>query len=145
MNSDGFSQGLNELNGKFYTNAQYNAYMVATHPNQINGQYGSVSSGLYALFGDLASADPSDPNVIGGHANFDLSCDDLSICGPGRYDYGIHIEYDSSGNLVVHDDTVSPWISPDTFSLSTLFSGDFWEHGFIDLLGGTICNCVFPH
>jgi hypothetical protein len=56
VNPNAFSQGLDEVNGQFYTNAQYNAYMVATYPDQIDGQYGSVSSGLYALSGDSASA-----------------------------------------------------------------------------------------
>jgi RHS repeat-associated protein len=141
--SDSLAQGINEANGMFMSNAQYNDYMLATHPDQINGQYQRVAGNLTVLFGGHATADPNDPNVVGGHANFTLNCDDLTVCGPGRYFFGVHIEYDSGGNLVVHDDTVSPWIRPASFSFSSLFSGNFWEHGFVDLIGGTFCNCVF--
>jgi hypothetical protein len=105
--------------------------------------YTPMPGNLSALFGDRASADPNDPNVIGGHANFMLSCSDLSACGPGRYDDGIHVEYDAAGNLVVHDDTVIPWTGD--FSFSAVFSANFWEHGFVDLFGGSLCGCVFPH
>ena len=52
----------------------------------------------------------------------------------GRYDDGVHIE-NMNGALWVHDDTVSPWISP--FSAGALLTGNFWEHGFVDLIGGT--------
>jgi hypothetical protein len=40
-------------------------------------------------------------------------------------------------SLWIHDDTVSPWISPNTFTFGALFTGNFWEHGFVDLIGGT--------
>jgi hypothetical protein len=61
---------------------------------------------------------------------------------PGRYPDGIHIEcalggYNcaSTDPLVVHDDTVSPWIGG--FSFSSIFTGSFWEHGIVDVFGGT--------
>jgi hypothetical protein len=82
------------------------------------------------------------PTVIVGHANFDLTCNDMTVCGPGRYDFPIQVEYDAQGNLVVHDDTVSTWLSP--FSMSNVNLFNFLEHGFVDLFGGTLCNCVFP-
>jgi len=135
-------QGINEANGTFYSNAQYQAYLAQTYPDNIAGQLNRLLSNLIMLFGSKASADPNNPNVVGGHANFELTCSDMTLCGPGRYDNGIHIEYNSSGNLVVHDDTVSPWRG--AFSFSALFTANFWEHGFVDYLGGQLCNCVFP-
>jgi RHS repeat-associated protein len=135
-------QGLYEANGVFYSSSQWQAYLAATYASQIASQYNRISAYLSALFGDAASADPDDPDVIGGHANFDLTCTDMTVCGPGRYDFGIHVEYDAQGNLVVHDDTVSPWLSP--FSMSNFNFFNFLEHGFVDLFGGTLCNCVFP-
>ena len=137
------SQGLYEINGNFYTLQQWQAYIAQAYAPQIASQYNRTSSDAYLVFGDSASVDPNNPQVTGGHANFAISCDDLTVCGPGRYDFGIHVEYDSNGNLVVHDDTVSPWMSPASFSFSSLFSGNFWEHGFVDLVWGTLCNCVF--
>lgn len=44
--------------------------------------------------------------------------------------------------LVVHDDTVSPWTGPFTFG--ALFTGNFWEHGIVDLVGGTFFVGAFP-
>jgi len=44
--------------------------------------------------------------------------------------------------LVVHDDTVSPWV--DQFTFGALFTGNFWEHGFVDLIGGTFFIGAFP-
>jgi hypothetical protein len=150
MSSQYVSSHENEVNGQLLTNSQYQAYLAVTYPSQIAGQYNRLSGNLSALFGDSASADPNDPNIVGGHANFDYSCSDWSVCGPGRYDDGVHVECASGGlgcdpgsPLVVHDDTVSPWISPASFSFSTLFSGNFWEHGFVDLIYGQVCNCVF--
>src|SRR5215472_9349946 len=37
------------------------------------------------------------------------------LSGPGRYDPGIHIESDIARNLILHDDTVSPWINGSIF------------------------------
>jgi len=152
---DNISLGLYEANGNFYTPAQWQQYLAQTYAAQILAQYNRVSGNVAALFGDEASVAPADPNdadIIGGHANFDFSCSDWSVCGPGRYDDGVHIECASGGldcdpgsPLVVHDDTVSPWTSPASFSFSTLFSANFWEHGFVDLIGGELCNCVFSH
>ncbi len=69
---------------------------------------------------------------------------------PGRYDNGIHIECAGGGygcsqgdDLMVHDDTFSPWISPASFSLSTLFTGNFWGHAIVDYIGGTFSLTLF--
>jgi hypothetical protein len=109
-----------------------------------------VAQNLASLFGEEGRAESDDPNIVGGHANFSYTCDDWSFCGPGRYDDGIHIECASGGYdcgigspLVVHDDTVSPWTTP--FSFSNFNFGNFLEHGFVDLFGGSLCNCVFSH
>jgi hypothetical protein len=147
-------QGLYEANGNFYTPTQWQQYLAQTYAAQIVAQFNRVAGNVAMLFGGAASVTPADPfdaNVTGGHANFDFSCSDWTVCGPGRYDEGVHIECASGGlicdpgsALVTHDDTVSPWISPASFSFSTLFSANFWEHGFVDLIGGQLCNCVLP-
>jgi hypothetical protein len=64
------------------------------------------------------------------------------IVPAGRYDDGIHIE-NMNGALWVHDDTVSPWTG--SFSAGALFTGNFWEHGFVDLIGGTFFVGAFAH
>jgi hypothetical protein len=46
----------------------------------------------------------------GSPANSGLNCDP-TVCQPGRYDYGIHVESGPGGTLIVHDDTVSPYTS----------------------------------
>jgi hypothetical protein len=52
------------------------------------------------------------------------------------------------GALWVHDDTVSPWTGTGQPSFGTvfgaLFTGNFWEHGFVDLIGGTFFVGAFP-
>lgn len=144
-----FAGGINDVNGKIYSDADYQAYLRATYISQIAGQFNRLSANLNAVFGNTASADFGDPNIVGGHANFDFTCTDWSVCGPGRYDDGIHVECASgetscsSGPLVVHDDTVSPWTGQFTFS--AIFTLNLWEHGFVDLFGGSFCNCVFSH
>jgi hypothetical protein len=74
--------------------------------------------------------------------NFLLSCDPSVCPSVGRYDGGIHVECEGGGydcspgsQLWVHDDTVSPWVGP--FTIGAVFTGNFWEHGFVDLIGGT--------
>src|SRR5579872_4385236 len=121
--------------------------------DDIAGQYQKVSAGLLNDIGPGAKANPNDPRIVGMHANFALTCDSTANCQVGRYDYGIHIECASGGyncgpgsQLVVHGDTVSPWISPFTFSNFNL--GNFLEHGFVDLIGGTLGSpfgFVFPN
>jgi RHS repeat-associated protein len=147
MLTSNWMQGMHEANGTFYSDSQWQNYLAQSYADQILAQFNRIMGNLSALFGTLASADPNDETIDGGHANFAFTCGDPSQCGPGRYDYGIHIEcagggYDCSGGpLVVHDDTVSPWIG--TFSFSDIFSGSFWEHGFVDLFGGNSAVYVF--
>ncbi len=132
----------NEVNGQLLTDNQYNAYLVATNPNGVSGQYDRLIAGLVANFGPAVSADSSDCEVVGGHCNFMIACDSTQFICPsaGRYDDGIHIE-NVGGALWAHDDTVSPWTGD--FSPSAFFTTNFWEHGFVDLFGGTLCGCVF--
>lgn len=85
--------------------------------------------------------DANNYSINGGHADFAFNCPDGDPCGPGRYDDGIHVTADPSGQLYIHDDTVSPWIS--AFSFSNFSPVNFLEHGFVDLFGGTLCGCVF--
>jgi RHS repeat-associated protein len=116
-----------------------------SNPNylaQANGQYNRLSGNLANVFGPGVTADSTNCDLIGGHCNFLLSCDSSQTVCPsaGRYDDGIHIE-DMNGALWVHDDTVSPWTGTGQASFGTvfgaLFTGNFWEHGFVDLIGGT--------
>jgi RHS repeat-associated protein len=137
------ANGINEYGGKIYSDSEYQKLLNAIYSAQVLAQFNRLTAGLSTLFGGLASVDPSDPEIIGGHANFDLSCSDISVCGPGRYDNGVHIEAGASGNIFVHDDTVSPWTG--SFSFSSIFTTNFWEHGIVDLFGGQFCNCVFSH
>ena len=121
-------------NGNYY-NPNYLA--------QANGQYNRLSGNLTNVFGSGVTADPTNCDLIGGHCNFLLSCDSSQTACPsaGRYDDGIHIE-NMNGALWVHDDTVSPWTGQFTFT--ALFTGSFWEHGFVDLIGGTFFVGAFP-
>jgi hypothetical protein len=120
-----------DANGNYY-NPNYLA--------QANGQYNRLSGNL-ANVGSGYSVDATNCDLIGGHCNFAFTCDDWSNCGPGRYDDGVHIE-NVDGALWVHDDTVSPWTGQFTFG--ALFTGNFWEHGFVDLIGGTFFVGAFP-
>jgi hypothetical protein len=95
--------------------------------------------------------DPTTCNLLGGHCNFAILCDGIDCPDLGRYDNGIHIECASGGYdcdpsidpLVVHDDTVSPWLGVD-FPPSAVFTTDFWRHGIVDLFGGTFFVGAFP-
>ena len=147
VNFGDIAKGLNEVNGQFLTDSEYQDYLRATYAPEIAGQYRRLSANLSAVFGGAVSADPDDPDIVGGHANFTLDCGAGPCPSVGRYDDGIHIECATGGcgpgdPLVVHDDTISPWTGDFTFG--AVLTGNFWEHGFVDLVGGTICNCVFP-
>jgi hypothetical protein len=115
---------------------------------QANGQFNRLSGNAASVFGAGYSVDATNCDLIGGHCNFAFTCDNWSACGPGRYDDGLHVEcagggYQcTSGQLWVHDDTVSPWTG--SFSAGALFTGNFWEHGFVDLIGGTFFVGAFP-
>jgi len=75
--------------------------------------------------------------------------------GSGRYDDGLHVECAGGGYncnpgdpLVIHDDTVSPWTGPGQASFGTvlgaIFTGNFWTHGFVDLIYGSWAIYAFP-
>lgn len=140
----------NDCGGSLCTDSEYQSYLRAKYAEQVEAQLDRVTKNLGALFGNKGSLKGGDPNIVGGHANFDFGCTDWGVCGPGRYNDGIHVECASGGydcpvgsQLVVHDDTLSPWTSP--FSFSNFNLVNFLEHGFVDLIGGTLCNCVFSH
>ena len=116
---------------------------------QANGQFNRLNGNAASIFGtDNYSLDPTTCDLIGGHCNFAFDCSDWSVCGPGRYDDGLHVPclgggYQcASGPLWVHDDTVSPWTGQFTFG--AVFTPSFWEHGFVDLIGGTFFVNAFP-
>lgn len=107
-------------------------------------QYNRLSGNAANVFGGGYNLDSTTCNLVGGHCNFAFACDNPTYCGLGRYVDGLHVECVGGGTncpngpdspLWIHDDTVSGWISPFTFG--ALFTGNFWEHGFVDLIGGT--------
>ena len=108
---------------------------------QANGQYNRLSANAAADFTSQYSIDSTTCILVGGHCNFAFTCNDLNNCGVGRYDDGVHVECVVNGPdcrlgpLQIHDDTVSPWTGD--FQFGALFTGNFWEHGFVDLIGGT--------
>jgi RHS repeat-associated protein len=133
-------QGINEANGTFYSDKQYQSYMAQAHPTQIAGQYKRLTDNM-ANIGMPGTVDANNYLINGAHADFAFNCPDGDSCGENRYPDGIHVTADPSGQLWIHDDTVSPWISP--FSFSNFDLGNFLYHGVQDLLGGSLCNCVF--
>ena len=109
---------------------------------QANAQHNRLAGNLDYQCGNLCSADAENCDLVGGHCNFGFTCTDWDVCGPGRYDDGIHVECASGGYdcspgdpLIVHDDTVRPWVG--SFSFGGIFTYNFWEHGIVDLIGGT--------
>lgn len=133
-------------NGQLLDTTNHNNYLQNEYNQQVANQCQRISQNL-PQGGSLANG-CNNPNIIGGHANFAFSCSDPS-CGPGRYGNGVHVECASGSScnyndpLVIHNDTVSPWTGPFTFS--DIFAGAFWEHGFVDLIYGSACDCVFPY
>ena len=106
--------------------------------NGKTGQFERLTGNLSKDFpGRQISLDPSNPVLHGGHFNFPMTCADGPCPQAGRYNNGVHIE--DTG--FVHNDTVSPWTGG--FSFLDLFSGSFYEHGSIDLIGGTFFVPVF--
>lgn len=140
------SNGLYIENGQLLDTTNHNNYLQNEYNQQVANQCQRISQNL-PQGGSLANG-CNNPNIIGGHANFAFSCSDPS-CGPGRYGNGVHVECASGSScnyndpLVIHNDTVSPWTGPFTFS--DIFAGAFWEHGFVDLIYGSACDCVFPY
>jgi RHS repeat-associated protein len=130
-------------------------YYNPNYLNQANGQYKRLSVNAANDFTSPYTLDPTTCNLSGGHCNFAFTCSDWGDCGLGRHDDGLHVEcagggYNCSPNptnpaltsLWIHDDTVSPWVGD--FTLWAIFTGNFWEHGFVDLIGGTFFVGAFP-
>ncbi|HXA76905.1 MAG TPA: RHS repeat-associated core domain-containing protein, partial [Candidatus Acidoferrales bacterium] len=143
FNPADLTNGINQVNGQIMDDANYQLHLQQTYASQIQNQLNNVKAGLAADFpGQGISANPNNPQIQGGHANFSLACTDGSsnctLPPSGRYPNGIHIP--KSG--IVHDDAVSPWVSP--FSFYAVFTTNFWEHGFVDLIGGQFVP-VFSH
>jgi RHS repeat-associated protein len=134
------AQGLYDANGKFYTPSQWQTYLAQNY--SVSGQFGRLTSNMASL-GMPGKVDQDKYSIDGGHADFAFSCPDAQDCGPGMYPLGIHVKEDSSGQLWIHDDTVTPWISP--FSFSTVNPINFLKHGIIDVLGGNSIIYVFPY
>lgn len=143
------TNGINAYNGQIYSDANYQQLLQQVYASQIASQCARVTANTASDFGGSASVSCGNPTIIGGHANFALDCGNGPCPAVGRYDNGVHIECAAGGNcgpndpLVVHDDTVSPWVG--SFSFSAVFTGNFWEHGFADLIYGSVCDCVLPH
>ena len=124
------------LSNGFQCDANGN-YSNPDYSGQAQNQYNRLSGNAASVFSGGYSIDSSTCNLVGGHCNFGLDCDNWSACGPGRYADGLHVECGDGpcDSLMIHDDTVSPWIGQFTFG--AFFTGNFWEHGFVDLIGGT--------
>ncbi len=109
-------------------------YYNPDYSGQAQAQYDRLQANLAAAF-PSAVLDSTTCELNGAHCNF--LCTDF--CPPvGRYPNGIHV---GKGGWI-HDDTVSPWIGP--FTLGAILTGNFWEHGFVDLIGGTFFVGAFP-
>lgn len=145
------------LSSGFQCDANGN-YNNPNYLTQANGQYNRLSQNAANVFGSGYTLDATTCKLIGAHCNFSFTCADWTNCGPGRYDDGLHVECADDKSscaegspLVIHDDTVSPWISPWTGQptsfgtiFGALFTANFWEHGFVDLIGGTYFVGAFP-
>lgn len=104
--------------------------MSMAYSAQQNGQFDRLSGNL-----PLATLQEDGAIFQGGHFNFLCTAD---CPPPGRYANGVHVE----DNGYIHDDTLSPWQTVPGFR----FPNDIWstfEHGSIDLFGGSFFNHVF--
>ena len=142
------SSHANEVNGVLLSDPAYALYEALTHLGDMLGQAGRTGVGLLLDFKGAGTSTFSILDLVGGHANFDFECSDWTICGPGRYDNGVHVEcldgsYNcSSGPLMVHDDTASPWLGQ-AFSWGSIFTTNFWIHAGADYIGGSYLGIIF--
>jgi RHS repeat-associated protein len=135
------ANGINEADGGIMNDANYNVYLNKTYEKYITNQYNRLLVDAAKDFPAKSyQVSASNPTVTGGHANFAFTCYQSSKCGPGRYELGVHVHI-VDGQMLVHNDTVSPWEG--SFSLGDIFTGNLWEHGFVDLIGGSFTT-VFP-
>jgi hypothetical protein len=145
VNLSDFSKGLNEVNGQFLTNAQYNAYATSTFGGRIDAQrlvlaqkIADKSNGTLSYQDAYDSLDPSGGHLQGGNYNFvaldGLGPNNLNCGGDSRCD-GVHFPaQDANGNWFVHLDTSNPFTGP----------VGFFEHGFVDVFLGNTAYTVIP-
>jgi RHS repeat-associated protein len=145
-NPEDLADGIYEYGGQLYNSDNYQSLLEQQYDAQIAAQCGSVNDAL-AANNISATATCSGSFVQGGHANFTLVCDDDSqdCLAAGRYDDGLHIEFNSSTGLYyAHDDTASPYIGS-SFNWATFNPWNLLVHGVVDVIGGNIAVYVFPH
>jgi hypothetical protein len=133
FSSNLWSQAMNAQDAALLSDPEY-LQMLA---NAKAGQLGRLTANLAAL-GYRSILDSNNPSLIGGHFNFVCTA---GCPSQGRYDGGVHVET-NDGTIIIHDDTVSPWTGP--FSLSAFGNWSFYEHGAVDLFGGSVLHVVFP-
>jgi RHS repeat-associated protein len=150
-----WSQGVNEVNGTFLSNAQYDAYLQATYASQISAQCATLSGNLSAdaTLGSGASVNCGNLQYIqGGHANFAVTCGSWGTydttsnaynCA-GRWPGGLHIEGDPTDGFWGHNDTASYYIGQ-SFNWGTFSPWNLLVHGTVDFIGGSLFTYVFAH
>jgi RHS repeat-associated protein len=139
-------QGINEGNGTFYSDQQWQSYIAQTFASKIFAQFNRLLGNLPP--GGALPDGMQGEYVDGGNANFTYTCSDWTQCGPGRYPDGVHVECAgggfgcTSGALVAHDDTASPFIGTSVFS--NFSPMNFLIHVSSDLIGGNSVYYVLP-
>ena len=136
------SQGLNEVNGTFLSNTQYNSYIQATYAGGISAQRAALAAAIAGNSGGAItyqqaydSLNPANGHLQGGNYNFGETIygpSDL-ICGGDARCNGIHF-VTSDNQTFFHLDTANPWASP--FGLV--------EHAFVDVFLGNFAYTVIP-
>jgi len=133
------TQGLYDADGKFFTSAQYNEYILANYGNVIEAQRQALAQKIADNSGGKITYQDAYDSLVkegghlqGGNYNFretvygpgDLTCSGGNRCN------GIH--FPSSD--FVHLDTANPFSGP----------GGFLTHGFVDLFLGNFAYTVIP-
>jgi RHS repeat-associated protein len=133
-----WSKGVNEVNGTFLSNAQYDAYIQAAYSGDIKAQQEALARAIAAQTGMpynqvLNALSTKDGSLKGG--NYDFAYDNSvlnadTVCGAGNTRCGgIHFADD-----LVHLDTANPWT-------------DLWglaQHAFVDVFLGNFAYTVIP-
>jgi hypothetical protein len=142
-----WTQGVNEVNGQFYSNSEYQDYLEEKYARQISAQCGTVGGNLSASFpGSGASVDCSKVKYIqGSHANFSVLCGTANggNCA-GRWADGLHIEGSLETGFWGHNDSASFFIGSG-FNWGTFSPGNLFLHGTVDVIYGTAGIYMFPH
>jgi hypothetical protein len=136
------AQGVYEINGKLYNEANYQEYIRQQYAPQIESQRtallnaiaGKLSIPVHCSEGVPDCADnyvgkADDGYVKGGNFNFPTTLSS-SLCPSGRCDDGIHI----TANGYVHLDSANPQNVP----WGTIV------HFGIDIIVGNLFDCVIP-